>query len=143
MGLTNIILSFEINGHKYVYRHPGLGSEILVERGRETIMQKNVDEAGIDTTLIAMDVLEGWRISRYVEHWDFDYKKPDDMERAVKLFRKLHDAPCRVRWTFDEIKKAEEIKAQIAPHKYGRFPDFEKIRERICLLVEEEKRPYQ
>ena len=32
-GLTNIVLSFKLNGGKYVYRHPGLGSEILVERG--------------------------------------------------------------------------------------------------------------
>ena len=57
-GLTNIVLSFRLNGGKYVYRHPGLGSEILVERGRETIMQKIVEDAGIDTTLIAMDVDE-------------------------------------------------------------------------------------
>ena len=55
-GLTNVVLSFRLNGGKYVYRHPGLGSEILVERGRETIMQKIVEDAGIDTTLIAMDV---------------------------------------------------------------------------------------
>ena len=55
-GLTNVVLSFKLNGGKYVYRHPGLGSEILVERGRETIMQKIVEDAGIDTTLIAMDI---------------------------------------------------------------------------------------
>ena len=41
-GMTNIVLSFRLNGGKYIYRHPGLGSEILVERGRETIMQKVV-----------------------------------------------------------------------------------------------------
>ncbi len=57
-GLTNVVLSFRLNGGKYVYRHPGLGLEILVERGRETIMQKVVEDAGIDTTLIAMDVDE-------------------------------------------------------------------------------------
>ncbi len=51
-GLTNVVLSFNLNGGKYVYRHPGLGSEILVERGRETIMQKIVEDAGIDTTLV-------------------------------------------------------------------------------------------
>ena len=45
-GLTNVVLSFRLNGGKYVYRHPGLGSEILVERGRETIMQKIVEDAG-------------------------------------------------------------------------------------------------
>lgn len=41
-GMTNIVLSFKLKGGKYIYRHPGIGSDALVERGRETIMQKVV-----------------------------------------------------------------------------------------------------
>lgn len=134
-GLTNVVLSFRLNGGKYVYRHPGLGSEILVERGRETIMQKIVEDAGIDTTLIAMDVDEGWRIGRFIEHWDFDYNNLNDMVRAIMLFRRLHVAPCHVRWNFDVIKKAELIRDQIEPGKYGHFPDFENVRDRIYQLA--------
>ncbi len=135
-GLSNIVLSFRLNGGKYVYRHPGLGTEALVERGRETIMQKIVEDAGIDTTLVAMDVDEGWRIGRYVEHYNFEYTNLNHMVRAVMLFRKLHAAPCHVRWNFDVIKKAESIKAQIEPEKYGHFPDFENVRDRIYKLAE-------
>lgn len=135
-GMTNVVLSFKLNGGKYVYRHPGLGSEALVERGRETIMQKVVEDAGIDTTLIAMDVDEGWRIGRFIEHYDFDYKNLNDMVRAVMLFRRLHAAPCHVRWNFDVIKKAEGIRNQIEPEKYGRFPDFENVGDRIYRLAE-------
>lgn len=135
-GLTNVVLSFKLNGGKYVYRHPGLGSEILVERGRETIMQKIVEDAGIDTTLIAMDVDEGWRIGRFIEHRDFDYNSLNDMVRAIMLFRRLHAAPCHVRWNFDVIKKAEGIRDQIEPEKYGHFPDFENVKRRIYQLAE-------
>ena len=135
-GMTNIVLSFKLNGGKYVYRHPGLGSEALVERGRETIMQKVVEDAGIDTTLIAMDVDEGWRIGRFIEHYDFDYTNLNDMVRAIMLLRKLHAAPCHVRWSFDVIKKAEGIRDQIEPEKYGRFPEFNDIRSRIYKLSE-------
>lgn len=134
-GLTNVVLSFKLNGGKYVYRHPGLGSENLVERGRETIMQKIVEDAGIDTTLIAMDVDEGWRIGRFVEHNKFNYYNLNDMVRAVMLFRKLHNASCHVRWNFDVIKKAEIIKSQTDPDRYGRFPDFDNIRDRIYRLA--------
>lgn len=134
-GMTNIVLSFRLNGGKYIYRHPGLGSDALVERGRETIMQKVVEDIGIDTTNIAMDVDEGWRISRYIEHRDFDYHNLNDMVRAVMLFRQLHNAPCKVRWNFDVIKKAEGIKAQITPEKYGNFPEFEAIRDRCYKLA--------
>ena len=118
-GMTNIVLSFRLNGGKYIYRHPGLGSEILVERGRETIMQKVVEDVGIDTTVIAMDVETGWKIARFIEHYDYDYHNLNDMVRGVMLMRKLHEAPCRVRWNFDVIKKAEEIKSKTAPEAYG------------------------
>lgn len=135
-GLSNIVLSFKYNGGKYVYRHPGLGTEFLVERGRETIMQKIVEDAGIDTTLVAMEVEEGWRIGRYIEHRRFDYNDLNDMVRAVMLFRKLHNAPCHVRWNFDLIKKANKIKEQIPPELYGRFPEFEQITQRVYRLAE-------
>lgn len=135
-GMTNVVLSFRLNGGKYIYRHPGLGSDALVDRGRETIMQKVVEDVGIDTTLIAMDVDEGWRIGRFVEHYDFDYHNLNDMVRAIMLFRRLHSAPCRVRWNFDVIKKAEGIKTQISPEKYGNFPEFEAVRDRVYQLYE-------
>ena len=135
-GLTNVVLSFKLKGGKFVYRHPGLGSEILVERGRETIMQKIVEDAGIDTTLVAMDVENGWRIGRFVEHNRFDYKDLNDMVRAIMLFKRLHSAPCHIRWGFDVIKKAEIIKNKIPEEKYGHFPDFCKIRSRIYKLYE-------
>lgn len=135
-GMTNIVLSFKLNGGKYVYRHPGLGSDVLVERGRETIMQKIVEDAGIDTTLIAMDVDEGWRIGKFIEHHDFDYNDLNDMVRAVMLFRKLHATPCHVRWNFDVIKKAEGIRTKIDAEKYGLFPNFEDVKNRIYQLAE-------
>lgn len=87
-GMTNIVLSFKLNGGKYVYRHPGLGSDALVELGRETIMQKIVEDAGIDATLIAMDVDEGWRIGKFVEHYDFDYNNCNSETNLSKPFGK-------------------------------------------------------
>ncbi len=135
-GMTNIVLSFRYNGGKYIYRHPGLGSEALVDRGRETIMQAVVTEAGIDNSLIAMDVEKGWRISRYIEHRDFDYHDLNDMVRAVMLFQKLHKVPARVRWNFDVIQKAEEIKAQIIPEFYGNYERFDELRDLAYELNE-------
>lgn len=135
-GMTNIVLSFRVNGGKFIYRHPGLGSDTLVNRGRETVMQKVVEDVGIDTTLVAMDVDEGWRISRFIEHRDFDYHDLNDMVRAIMLLRRLHEAPCRVRWNFDVIEKAEGIKNKILPENYGHFEEFEDIKERVYKLHE-------
>ncbi len=133
-GLTNIVLSFVYNGGKYIYRHPGLGSEDLVSRSRESIMQKIVTDIGVDTTLIAMDADEGWKISRYVEHRPFDYKNLNDMVRGIMLLKKLHDAPCYVRCKFDVIRKSEEIAKQIPKDFYGKFDEFDEIKKRVYKL---------
>lgn len=95
-GMTNAVLSFKLNGSKYVYRHPGLGSEALVECGREAITQKVVEDAEIDTTLVAMDVDEGWRIGWFTEQYDFDHKNLSDMVRTVMIFCRILAAPCHV-----------------------------------------------
>ena len=41
--LTNEVLSFCLNSGKYVYHYRSLDSEILVDRGRETITQKVIE----------------------------------------------------------------------------------------------------
>ena len=45
-GLSNSVLSFKTGGGKFVFRYPGLGSEILIDRGRESIVQKMIEEIG-------------------------------------------------------------------------------------------------
>ena len=112
-GLTNSVLSFRYNGGRYVFRYPGLGSEVLVDRGRESIIQKQIEDAGVDTTLVAMSVKNGWRISRYVENRPFNYHDVNDMVRGVILLRKLHSVKPKVRWEFDIKEKWESIKSMI------------------------------
>lgn len=139
-GLTNIVLSFKYNGGKYVYRHPGLGSEALVDRGRETMMQALVSQYEIDNTLIAMDVENGWRISKFVENEKFEYKNLNHMVRAIMLLRSLHDIPCNVRFELDVISKAEQIKKDIPNDKYGNFDSFKEIKDRIYKLYQLSKK---
>lgn len=135
-GLTNVILSFKLRGGRFVYRQPGLGSDILIDRGRETIVQKVVEDIGVDATLVAMDVEQGWRIGKYIDHRPFKYDDLNDVVRGIMLLRKLHNAPCKVRWEFDVVKQAERIKSKIPPEKYGNFDGFGAIRQRCLRLYE-------
>jgi thiamine kinase-like enzyme len=134
-GLTNIVLSFFVNGTKYIYRHPGLGSDSLVDRGRETIMQLEAGFCGADTSLVAMSVRNGWRISRFVENVPFDYHDEYHRAKAILLLRKLHQSKVTARWEFDILEKIEQLKSLIPQSIYGhQFSDFHEIDERCRKL---------
>ena len=119
-GLSNSVLSFRFNGGKYVFRYPGLGSEILIDRGRESIVQKQIEDAGVDTSLVAMSVRYGWR--------------------GILQLRRLHAVRPKVRWEFDIKEKWESIRDITPADKYGenfaQFPEFKEIKERIYKLYE-------
>ena len=139
-GLSNSVLSFRLNGGKYVFRYPGLGSEILIDRGREAIVQKQVEDAGVDTSLVAMSVLHGWRISKFVDTRPFNYHDINDMVRGIIKLRKLHQIKPKVRWEFDIKDKWESIRDMTPADKYGAnfsfFPDFDEIKDRVYRLYE-------
>lgn len=139
-GLSNSVLSFELNGGKYIFRFPGLGSEILIDRGRESMIQSQANDARVDTTLVAMSVSDGWKIARFINNRGFDYKNVSDVYRGVRLLRKLHQTNVKVRFEFDVMKKWESIKEMTPPDQYGEnykdFPEFADIRERVYKLYE-------
>ncbi len=139
-GLSNSVLSFRFNGGKYVFRFPGTGSDELIDRGRESIVQKQIEDAGVDRTLIAMSVLYGWRISRFVQSRPFNYHDVNDMVRAIILLRKLHRVVPKVRWEFDLKTKWESIRDMTPIDKYGvnykEFDDFSSINSRIYKLYD-------
>lgn len=139
-GLSNSVLSFKYNGGKYVFRYPGLGSEILIDRGRESIVQKLIEDAGVDTSLVAMSVRYGWRISHYVPTRTFQYHDVNDMVRGILQLRKLHAVKPKVRWEFDIKEKWEYIRDMTPTDKYGenfvQFPEFSEVKERVYKLYE-------
>lgn len=139
-GLSNSVLTFELNGGKYVFRFPGLGSEVLIDRGRESMIQSQANEAGIDKTLVAMSVSKGWKIARYINNKGFDYKNVSDVVRGVRLLKKLHNTVIKVRWEFDVKTKWESIRDMTPFDKYGDnyhdFPAFSEIKNRVYELYE-------
>ena len=65
-GLTNMSFCFEVNGKKYMYRHPGVGTEEFINRSSEAFSEKIASDIGLDDTFIYMDEKAGWKISRFV-----------------------------------------------------------------------------
>ena len=112
----------------------------MVDRGREAILQIQASDIKIDPTLIAMSIREGWRISKYIENRPFDYHSVSDMEKGIKLLKRLHDAPVKVRCEFDPKEKWQHLKSMTPKNNYGEnysdYPNFLEIENRINKLYE-------
>lgn len=136
-GLTNLSFKFSACGQDYVYRHPGNGSENLVDRPSETEAEKIAFELGLDRTFIYEDPNQGWKISRFVETTEtFDYGNREHIDAAMKMVRALHDSGKTVPRCFDAYEEARKL----ADLMYGSRDNYPEGFIDLFELAEETKR---
>lgn len=112
-GLTNTSFVFEVKGRKYVYRHPGDGTEAIISREHEKKALELARLIHVDDTFIYMDAEKGWKISSFVEGIRIpDYHSFEDSKRVISVMRTLHEKNLSVPWSFlpwDEAGKIEHL----------------------------------
>lgn len=130
-GLTNTSFVFEVAGKKYVYRHPGDGTEAIISRQHEKKALELAKSIGTDPTFICMNDAEGWKISSYVDGIRIpSYESFEDSKRVLSVLRGLHKQNLSVDWAFmpwEEACKIEDIlrneKGGIADTDFDRLKD--------------------
>lgn len=102
IGLTNLSFIFECFGNRYVYRHPGAGTDKYIDRKSEESSMQVARELKLDNTFIYMDPVMGWKISRYISNArSMDYHNDEDVRRALSMIRCLHKSGKGTSYTFD------------------------------------------
>lgn len=134
-GLTNLSFRFEVRGVPYVYRHPGVGTDEIINRASEAFSQGIAKKLGIDDTFIYEDPAEGWKISRFIEGCvPFDYHNEDHVKRAMELGRRLHNSGEKSEWSFDVYRDAVGIVELLGRKSYPSFPDREELGRKAGVL---------
>lgn len=118
-GLTNLSCHFATNDGEYVYRHPGIGTELLINRAGEVAAQKVAKQLGIDETFIHEDPERGWKISHFIPDCrNLDPRDPAQVARAMRMARSLHESGVEVETRFDfyqEAKRYESLLLEKGP----------------------------
>lgn len=120
-GLTNLSCHFAIGNDEYVYRHPGVGTECIIDREAELVAQSLAKDLGLDGTYIFEDPSRGWKISRFIPNArQLDPKDASQVKRAMEMARRLHESPMKTQRTFDfydesvkYTKLLEELKGRV------------------------------
>ena len=134
-GLTNLSCHFRVGDKEYVYRHPGVGTEKLIDRKSEKEALVFAGQLGLDDTFLYMNEDEGWKISRFIE--DAKTLDPDNdvqLKQAMEMCRRLHQSDATLGRSFDFVEEGlryEELICQIAPIE---IPGYDELKEKILRL---------
>lgn len=136
-GLTNLSFRFDVEGESFVYRHPGAGTDEIINRASEAFSQNVARDLGIDDTFIYQDPRQGWKISRFIKDCsELDYHSEEQVEQALQLGRRLHESGARSQWTFDVFQKACEIIELLKRGRtYPHYDDFDELYTVISKLA--------
>ena len=139
-GLTNISIIFTINDTDYIYRHPGDGTESIINRHNERTSLEKAKELNIDPTYIYMDIDEGWKISKYISSFrEPEYESFEDSKRVIKVLQDLHSSSVVVDYGLKPYEDACDIEEILKQKDKNSFKKFEGLKEDIKSLYESVK----
>ena len=132
-GLTNTSFVFEVKGKKYVYRHPGDGTEAIISRAHEKKALELAKSINVDPTFIFMDAEQGWKISSFVDGIRTpSYDSFEDSKRVLAVLRALHERNLSVPWSFLPWEEAGKIEVILRSEKGGIADrDFDRLKENV------------
>ncbi|MFT3944843.1 MAG: phosphotransferase [Ancrocorticia sp.] len=134
-GLTNLSCHFTVGDDEYVYRHPGAGTENLVDRVAEFAALELARDLKLDNTFLAGDPRRGWKISRFIpDARNLDPHNPAELKRAMRMARKLHDSGQIFTRSFDFIEAGLGYEKLLRQHGPIEVPGYDELREKVLRL---------
>ena len=109
-GLNNKSFKFTCKNETYIYRHPGLNAQGVIDRKKEAKALHLAKEIGVDTTLVYVDENEGWKISRYVKETEtFDFSNKQHVKLLALCLKKLHSSKKYLDFSFDYYEESLKL----------------------------------
>ena len=135
-GLTNLSCHFATDSGEYVYRHPGVGTELLIDRKGEVAAQKVAKEIGLDGTFIFEDSQKGWKISRFIPNCrNMDPANRDEVAQVMNMGRRLHEAPVKLDRYFDFYDESQRYKSLLLEKGPIDIPGFKEMSDKFDRLA--------
>lgn len=145
-GLTNLSCHFATDNGEWVYRHPGIGSELLIDRKAEYTALQAARALKLDSTFVFADSKRGWKISRFIPNSkNLDAHDDAQLKLAMQMARRLHECTTQVKRSFSFYEESKKYESSLLSC-YGiiDIPDWDEMERQAtelnaCLLSDGEK----
>ena len=134
-GITNLSCHFAVGDEEYVYRHPGIGTEKIVDRSAEFAGLRLAAELGIDDTFLTGDPVAGWKISRFVRDVrNLDVTRPEELKAAMEMDRALHTSGRVLDRSFDFVTEGLRYEGLLKAFGPIDVPGYFELRDKVLRL---------
>ena len=128
-GLTNLSCHFTTDSGEYVYRHPGVGTEEMINRTAEQQALELARSIGIDSTFIYEDPQKGWKISHFIPNCrELDAHDEVQLKDAMQLARKLHAQDVSINRDFDYLEEGLKYEQLLLKKGPIEVPGYDELR---------------
>ena len=135
-GITNLSAHFAVGDKHYVYRHPGVGTDQLIDRTAERQALILARDLGLDGTFLYEDPQKGWKISRFIsDARNLDASSDDDLKAAMTMARTLHESDARLDRQFDYYQESLRYTRILEDHGDGLPRGFEELAGKMSKLA--------
>lgn len=128
-GLTNLSCHFATDDGEYVYRHPGVGTEQMIDRDAEMKALTLAKSIGIDNTFVFENPKRGWKISKFIPNCrELDPHNEDELAEAMALAHKLHSQSATLDRSFDYLEEGLSYEALLKAKGPIDVPGYDELR---------------
>ena len=128
-GLTNLSCHFTTDDGEYVYRHPGVGTEQMIDREAEMKALTLAKSIGIDNTFVFENPKRGWKISKFLPNCrELDPHNEDELAEAMALAHKLHSQSATLDRSFDYLEEGLSYEALLKAKGPIDVPGYDELR---------------
>lgn len=136
-GLTNLSCHFSTSDGEYVYRHPGVGTELMIDRAAEVQALNLARAIGIDSTFIFGNPKRGWKISKFIPNCRVLNPHDDaQLAEAMAIARRLHESGVTLDREFDYLKEGLRYESLLLEKGPITIPGYDELRKRALKAKE-------
>ena len=134
-GLTNLSCHFATDDGEWVYRHTGVGTELLIDRQAEKAALETAAKLKLDDTFLFENPRRGWKISRFVPNCkNLDAHDDAQLKRAMEMARALHESGAKVERFFSFYEEGAGYEQKIIEREPINVSDWPEMREQAEQL---------
>ncbi len=132
-GMTNSSYLFVFDGHKYIFRVPGEGTDKLIDREHEYEVYSVIKKYDLCDDVVYIDPHSGYKITKY---YDFarvcDPDSEDDVRLCIGKLKAFHNLKLKVSHSFDifsQIEYYEQLRGVDST-----YADYDTVKEQVFSL---------